>query len=45
MANKCYIVYNAVADYLEVWVNDVEVARIKPNGDIDLNGVKNQNAF
>jgi len=30
---------------VRIWIKGVEVARIKPNGDIDINGVVNQNAF
>ena len=45
MANTTYIVYNAAGGYLEVWVENVEVARIKSNGDVDLNSTKNPNAF
>jgi hypothetical protein len=37
--------YNSTQHWIEVWVRGIEVMRIKDNGDVDINGVVNQNAF
>jgi len=39
------IYFDPVNKWLDVVVQGVEVARFKPDGDIDLNGVVNQNSF
>jgi hypothetical protein len=40
-----YIYFDVPGQYLSVVVQGVEVARFKPNGDVDLNGTINNNAF
>ena len=40
-----YFRYNFANNYIELWVDGVEVARFKANGDIDLHGTLGQNAF
>jgi hypothetical protein len=32
-------------DVVHLWIDGVEVARFKPNGDLDLAGVVNETAF
>jgi len=40
-----YAVYDSTNEYLKIVVRNVEVMRVKPNGDVDVNGSVNQNAF
>jgi hypothetical protein len=40
-----YIYFDVIGQYLSVVVQGTEAARFKTNGDLDLHGVVNNNAF
>lgn len=43
--SEVFAYYDSQNHWLSLWINGVEQARFKSNGDIDLHGVKVPNAF
>lgn len=43
--SEVFAYYDAANHWLSLWINGMEMARFKSNGDIDLHGTKVPNAF